>query len=49
MMIPGMVGKNVNTWMNNGGLPNTVSQYGNTLEEIFVCWEQVADIVARMR
>ena len=47
MMIPGMVGKNVNTWMNNGGLPNTVSQYGNTLEEIFVCWEQVADIVGK--
>ena len=47
MMIPGMVGKNVNTWMNNGGLPNTVSQYGNTLQEIFVCWEQVADIVGK--
>jgi len=47
MMIPGMVGKNVNTWMNNGGLPNTVSQHGNTLEEIFVCWEQVADIVGK--
>jgi glutamate synthase domain-containing protein 2 len=47
MMIPGMVGKNVSTWMNNGGLPNTVSQYGNTLEEIFVCWEQVADIVGK--
>jgi glutamate synthase domain-containing protein 2 len=47
LMIPGMVGKNVGNWMNNGGLPNTVSQYGKTLEEIFVCWEQVADIVGR--
>jgi glutamate synthase domain-containing protein 2 len=47
MMIPGMVGKNVATWMNNGGLPSTVSQYGSTLEEIFVCWEQVADLVGR--
>ena len=47
MMIPGMVGKNVSTWMNNGGLPNTVSQHGNSLKEIFVCWEQVADIVGK--
>ncbi|MFB3820202.1 MAG: glutamate synthase-related protein [Candidatus Methylomirabilales bacterium] len=47
MMIPGMVGKNVRAWMNNGGLPSTVSQYGSTLEEIFVCWEQVAEMVGR--
>ncbi len=33
--------------MNNGGLPKTVSQYGDTLEEIFVCWEQVADLVGK--
>jgi glutamate synthase domain-containing protein 2 len=47
LMIPGMVGKNVAMWMNNGGLPKTVSQYGDTLEEIFLCWEQVADIVGK--
>ncbi len=47
LMIPGMVGKNIGLWMNNGGLPKTVSQYGNTLEEIFVCWEQVAELVGR--
>ncbi len=47
LMIPGMVGKNVATWMNNGGLPKTVSQYGESLEEIFVCWEQVAEIVGK--
>jgi len=47
LMIPGMVGKNVAAWMNNGGLPKTVSQYGDKLEEIFVCWEQVADIVGK--
>jgi glutamate synthase domain-containing protein 2 len=47
LMIPGMVGKNVSTWMNNGGLPKTVSQYGETLEQIFVCWEQVVDIVGK--
>lgn len=47
LMIPGMVGKNIGLWMNNGGLPKTVSQYGNTLEEIFVCWEQVAELVGQ--
>jgi glutamate synthase domain-containing protein 2 len=47
LMIPGMVGKNIGEWMNNGGLPKTVSQYGSTPEEIFVCWEQVADLVGK--
>jgi len=47
LMIPGMVGKNLANWMNNGGLPRTISQYGSTPEEIFVCWEQVADIVGK--
>jgi glutamate synthase domain-containing protein 2 len=47
LMIPGMVGKNVTEWMNNGGLPKTVSQYGSTPEEIFVCWEQVANLVGK--
>ena len=47
LMIPGMVGKNVALWMKNGGLPKTVSQYGQTPEEIFVCWEEVAGIVGK--
>jgi glutamate synthase domain-containing protein 2 len=47
LMIPGMVGKNVGNWMNNGSLPKTISQYGDRVEEIFVCWEQVADIVGK--
>jgi glutamate synthase domain-containing protein 2 len=47
LMIPGMVGKNIAEWMNNGGLPKTVSQYGSTPEEIFVCWEQVANLVGK--
>ncbi|MEE8452134.1 MAG: glutamate synthase-related protein, partial [Thermoguttaceae bacterium] len=45
LMIPGMVGKNVANWMNNGGLPKNVSCYGETVKEMFVCWEQVADLV----
>jgi len=41
MMIPGMVGKNIEYWLNNGngGLPKTVSQFGNKVEEIFVTYE----------
>ncbi len=47
LMIPGMVGKNTTAWMKQANLPKTVSQYGDTPEEIFVCWEQVADIVGK--
>jgi len=45
LMIPGMVGKNIAEWMKDGKLPNTVSQFGSTPEEIFVCYEQVKNIV----
>jgi len=45
MMIPGMVGKNIAHWLKEGKLPNTVSQFGSTPEEIFVNYEDVADIV----
>ncbi len=41
LMIPGMVGKNIEEWMKNGDLPKTVSRYGNTKEEIFVCFEEI--------
>ncbi|MCG6919215.1 MAG: FMN-binding glutamate synthase family protein [Deltaproteobacteria bacterium] len=47
LMIPGMVGKNIAKWLEKGDLPKTVSEFGNTPEEIFVCWEQVADIVGK--
>jgi glutamate synthase domain-containing protein 2 len=45
MMIPGMVGKNIALWLKEGKLPNTVSQFGSTPEEIFVNYEDVLDIV----
>lgn len=45
LMIPGMVGKNIAQWLKEGKLPNTVSQFGATTEEIFVCYEDVKDIV----
>ncbi|MBF0224682.1 MAG: FMN-binding glutamate synthase family protein [Desulfobacterales bacterium] len=43
LMIPGMVGKNIAKWMKgeDGGLPSTVSGYGTTKEEIFVCYEDL--------
>ncbi len=47
LMIPGMVGKNISKWLGNGDLPKTVGQYGTTPQEIFVCWEQVADMVGK--
>jgi len=45
MMIPGMVGKNIAHWLKEGKLPNTVSQFGSTPEEIFVNYEDVMNIV----
>ena len=45
LMIPGMVGKNIAQWLKDGKLPNTVGQFGSTVEEIFVCYEDVKKIV----
>ena len=43
LMIPGMVGKNIGRWLDgeDGGLPSTVSKYGASKEEIFVCYEEL--------
>ncbi len=43
LMIPGMVGKNIERWLKgeDGGLPSTVSKFGSTKEEIFVCYEEL--------
>ncbi|MDP2181864.1 MAG: glutamate synthase-related protein [Actinomycetota bacterium] len=41
LMIPGFVGKNIETWMKEEDLPKTVSQFGSTKEEIFVGYEAV--------
>jgi len=45
LMIPGMVGKNIARWLQDGKLPNTIGQFGSTPEEIFVCYEDVKDLV----
>jgi glutamate synthase domain-containing protein 2 len=41
LMIPGMVGKNTEKWIRgeDGGLPATVSRFGDTKEEIFMNYE----------
>jgi glutamate synthase domain-containing protein 2 len=41
LMIPGMVGKNIGKWLAEGNLPKTVSRYGDTIEEIFVSYEEL--------
>ena len=43
LMIPGMVGKNIGKWLQAGDLPKTVSKYGSTIEEIFVCYEELKE------
>jgi glutamate synthase domain-containing protein 2 len=45
LMIPGMVGKNIQIWLKEGKLPQTVGQFGSTPEEIFVNYEDVKNIV----
>ncbi len=45
LMIPGMVGKNIEKWMKENDLPKTVSEYGSTPEEIFVNYEAVKKLV----
>jgi len=41
LMIPGMVGRNIGKWIEEQDLPRTVSQFGNTVEEIFVSYEEL--------
>lgn len=43
LMIPGMVGKNIGFWIKGKDLPQTVSRFGKTPEEIFVCYDEIAD------
>lgn len=45
LMIPGMVGKNIGRWIEENNLPRTVSDFGKTPEEIFVCYEEVKNLV----
>ncbi|MFH1996010.1 MAG: FMN-binding glutamate synthase family protein [Candidatus Omnitrophota bacterium] len=42
-MIPGMVGKNIGYWIESKDLPQTVSRFGKTPNEIFVCYDELAE------
>ncbi|HUW57689.1 MAG TPA: FMN-binding glutamate synthase family protein [Planctomycetota bacterium] len=41
LMIPGMVGKNIGIWLQEGpqSLPKTISEFGTRVEEIFITYE----------
>ncbi|OIO35513.1 MAG: FMN-binding glutamate synthase family protein [Candidatus Omnitrophica bacterium CG1_02_44_16] len=43
LMIPGMVGKNIGVWLKDGKLPPTVSDFGKTEKEIFVCYDELEE------
>lgn len=47
LMIPGMVGKNIAHWIKGNDLPKTVSDFGTTPEQIFVCYEEVMKLVGK--
>jgi glutamate synthase domain-containing protein 2 len=41
LMVPGMVGRNIGQWISEGKLPSSVAKYGNTVEQIFVSYEDL--------
>ncbi|MHB8967239.1 MAG: FMN-binding glutamate synthase family protein [Thermoleophilia bacterium] len=43
LMIPGMVGKNAERWLEEGGanLPKAIREFGTTKKELFVCYEDL--------
>ena len=43
LMIPGMVGKNIENWLAEGNLPTSVSKYGNNANEIFVAYAELEE------
>jgi glutamate synthase domain-containing protein 2 len=43
LMIPGMVGKNIGNWLAENNLPNSVSKYGSTANEIFVAYAELEE------
>ena len=43
LMIPGFVGKNIEEWIKKNDIPSTVKEFGTKPEEIFVCYEELAE------
>jgi hypothetical protein len=47
-MIPGMVGKDIGEWIEREMTwAETVNEFGTIVEEIFVCYEEVADMLGK--
>ena len=47
LMIPGMVGRNIEQWIKDGKLPSTVAKFGTTVEQIFVSYEELKGIYGK--
>ena len=43
LMIPGMVGKNIATWLREGNLPKSISKFGGNVHEIFVAYAELEE------
>jgi glutamate synthase domain-containing protein 2 len=43
LMIPGMVGKNIQAWLDKGELPKSVSKYGTSAKVIFTTYEELKE------
>ncbi len=43
LMIPAFVGKNIGRWLKEKKLPPNISEFGKSVKEIFVCYEELAD------
>lgn len=43
LMIPSMVGKNIEKWLKEGNLPKNVAKYGDSLEQIFITYEELKE------
>jgi glutamate synthase domain-containing protein 2 len=41
LMIPGMLGKNIEKWLKEGSLPKNVAEHGSTPEEIYITYEEL--------
>ena len=41
LMIPGMVGKNLGKWLKEDNLPKAIKDYGKSVEEIFITYEEL--------
>jgi glutamate synthase domain-containing protein 2 len=41
LMIPGFVGRNIGRWIEENNLPKSLSDYGTTVKEIFVTYEEL--------